>query len=220
MDKNQDFKTTNPDSIIMNVKIPFYEHVVGPYSQLQSVQHKQLLEFNGVSTDSSGLISGTHHSAALLREASFYLLAETPEESLREIYLNGIDDTDPAVKSLSAYGLVQLGDSSKSSILDSLSLKKNNPGVSIFLTAALRGKIGDGSAFPIIESGVNDSEDYIQLIAMSYAHYFFEISDTIDYWKFYQKAVKHKNERVRLIARMQLEEFDTESSRRILEDMK
>jgi hypothetical protein len=217
-DETQTFQIEDTGQV--DVLIPHYEPLQLPYSQWRAARSKQFLEVNNVSTDSAGLINGTEHASANLREAAYFLLTEVPDSSFRSVYFNGVNDTYPAVQALAAYALAQLGDTSHIQILDSLSLEENNASVSIYLIAGLCGRLGKSDAFSIIESGVKDKEDYIQLIAISYAHYFCETSDTIDYWKFYQKAVKHKNERVRLIARMQLEEFDTESSRRILENLK
>lgn len=203
----------------LELVFPEYEAMDVPYSRWQAGRDMQLLAANGYSDSSNRMVwrEASRNKTFLLRIAAYNLLVDQVEESERELYERALQDDDRTVQAYGAYALVCLGDSALLDRIRAVAAIDDGVSLEVYAAAGLLGRLGEAEGFDVIKSGMKSTDEVHQLMAIDQAFRFFALWEELNLSRFYGKALSHPNKRVRLIARMQLEELDTEEARSLLE---
>jgi hypothetical protein len=200
----------------MNFVIPDYQPMDVAYSKWQSEREKQLLAVNAYGDDRQEWIRACTDSFVLIRMAGIYLLTENPQDSDREVYRAALNDIEYSVRALAAYGLVQLGEKEYMDIIRQVAGIRDGVSLCVYQAAGLLGSLNETDAFEVIRKGVQSSYETARIASMHNAYRFLSHWESLNLDAFYTDMLAHDDPRVRLIARMQLEELDTEASKSLL----
>lgn len=206
------------------VIIPDYQPLDLPYSEWEGARHRELLAANEIGDDTASLLTGLKHSSGLIREASLYLLSESPDSSDIQWYESACNDRDQSVRSLAAYACVRLGDTSKIGILREIAGLDPESNVASLKACGLLARLNDEQGLPVIENALRSDLEYVRLLAIHQAWLFIPSNDrsseNIDskVLDLYREILKHPDSRVRLIARMQLEETTNQEFKALIKD--
>jgi HEAT repeat protein len=203
----------------LELNIPDYEPMNCPYSEWQANREMQLLEANGYADckNRSEWLNAASDKVFLLRIAAYYLLSQEPKSEEMEYYRKGLTDLDNTVQAYAAYALVRLGDSTQLAKIQRIAAIDDGVSLEVYPAAGVLGELGKAEAFEVLRKGLKSTNDVQQLLAIHQSYHFFKLWDELDLTKFYHKALSHPSERVRLIARLQLEELDTEAAKSLLD---
>jgi hypothetical protein len=211
-------------TVTSDVVIPSYEPLDVPYSQWEAFHNQELLAANGFGDTRAEWRRATGHSSGLLRSAAYSLLTQQPEPEDLALFRQGLEDTDKNVQSLSAYGLVRLGDSSAIQTLERIAQLDVNVYVAAMRAAGILGELGQPAAFDTIQRAMRSDLGYVRLFAIQNAPPFvpldgqtFAPGQVIDIWELYRQALQDPSSQVRSVARMQLQELGSPQALELLQ---